>query len=349
MSRRAGYSGPMGARGRLGRLVFGAMAAEAVFTAVRLRIADLIGDEQRDGTQLAAETGTDVGALTRLLRALAALDLMSEPAPAQFRLTEAGQLLRSDHPDSMHAFVRTFGDPTMLRAWRELGTAVRSGESTYDKVNGASLFEYLASNPEVLQLFTATMRQGTVLTGQQLVCTYDVNPVRTVADVGGGDGTLLAALLKAHPHLRGILFDTADGLTGADRALGDAGVADRCECRAGDFFAGAPEGADLYMLKSVLRGWDDARAGTILAHIRAVIPDAGRLLIIEPVLPDIADGSLPATVYLGDLNLLVSAGTRLRSLSDYKRLCELTGFTLRTVTRLPLPFDFSVLEAAPTQ
>jgi hypothetical protein len=164
--------GVAAARARRGGLVFGAMAAEAVFTAARLRVADLLGDGQRSGAAIAKEIGADEGALTRL-RALAALELVSEPEPAQFRLTEAGQLPRSDRPESMHAFVRMFGDQTMLSAWRELDTAVRTGEATFDKVYGTSFFEHLSANPELSELFA-----------------------RSVAP---WDGTLLAAVLQAYP------------------------------------------------------------------------------------------------------------------------------------------------------
>lgn len=120
-------------------------------------------------------------------------------------------------------------------------------------------------------------------------------------------------MLQAYPGLRGILFDTADGLAQADRTLGNAGVGERCAIRVGDFLAAAPEGAELHLLKSALQDWDDDCAGTILAHIRRVTPDDGRLLIIEPVLPEVVDASLPSTMYLGDLTMLVNTGGRERT------------------------------------
>jgi hypothetical protein len=192
------------------------------------------------------------------------------------------------------------------------------------------------------------MRQGTALIAQQLPGIYDFGRFATIADLGGGDGTLIATVLHAHPGLRGILFDTADGLAEADRALQAAGVADRCETRAGDFFATAPDGADLYMLKSVIHDWDDERAETILGHVRAVIPDHGRLLIIERVLPDRVEGTLRSMMYLSDLNMLVNVGGRERTRVDFEQLCQRTGFQLDTVTPLAVPDAFSVLEAAPT-
>jgi len=247
----------------------------------------------------------------------------------------------------MYAFVRMFGDPTMLAAWRELEGAVRTGDAAFDKVYGTSFFDHLSANPEVSELFNSAMRQGTTLAAQQLPHQYDFGHFRTIADIGGGDGTLLAGLLQAHPRVRGILFDTATGIAEADRTLRDAGVGERCAILEGDFLTAAPEGAELYLLKSVIQDWDDDRAATILAHIRRVIPDDGRLLIIDPVLPEVVDGSLPSTTYLGGLNMLVNTGGRARTRADFEQLCVRTGFTLQTVTRLPAPVTISVLEATP--
>ncbi|QUR68262.1 methyltransferase [Mycobacterium spongiae] len=334
-------------RARLGALVFGAMAAEAVFAAAQLRIADVISDGQRSCDDIAAEIGALPTALARLLRVLAALELLAEPVPMQFRLTEAGQLLRADQPDSMLAFVRMFGDPVMLSAWRELETAIRTGETPFERIYGTGFFEHLSANPDLSERFNAAMRQGTAVAARQVLRHYDFGAFRTVADIGGGDGTLLAAVLVNHPSTRGILYDTAAGLAQAGATLAKAGVGDRCEVRTGDFLEAAPPGADLYIVKSVLQDWDDDNAGTILAHIRAVVPDHGRLLIIEPVLPERVDASAPVTMYLGDLNMLVNLGGRERTLAELKRLCEEAHFSTASTIRLAPPVALSMLEATP--
>jgi ubiquinone/menaquinone biosynthesis C-methylase UbiE len=334
-------------RTQIVQLVFGAMAAEVLFTAARLGIADRMGDAERTGSDVAGDIGADPTSVTRLLRTMAALGILTETAPGRFSLTEAGALLRSDRPDSMHSFVEMFGDPAMLAAWRELGHAVHTGETTFDRVFGTSFFGYLADRPELSARFNAAMRQGTAATAQQLPDAYDFGKYRTVADIGGGDGTLLTAVLAANPHLHGILFDTAEGLAQADATFTAAGVADRCQTVVGDFFRAAPEGADLYTIKSVLHDWDDDRCRTILAHMRNVIPAHGRLLIIEPVLPPTVDGTLPPQMYLSDLNMLVNVGGRERTRADFEELCADAGFRLTTVTPLPPPAAFSLLEAEP--
>lgn len=334
-------------RKKLVDLVFGHMAGQVVATTANLGLADLIGDEERTGAELAGRVGADPGALTRLLRALASLEVVTESKPDHFRLTDVGQALRTDQPDSVHAFVRMFCDPAMLAAWRELDTAVRTGETTFDRVFGLSFFDHLKANPELSGLFNASMRQGTRLTAQQLPAAYDFARFGTVADIGGGDGTLLASVLAAHEGVRGILFDTAEGLAQADGVLSAADVADRCATVPGDFFASAPEGADLYLLKSVIHDWDDDRCATILDHIRRAIPTDGRLLIVEPVLPEVVDGGLPPTIYLSDLNMLVNVGGRERTRADFESLCARAGFTVIGVTPLPPPSAFSLIEATP--
>jgi len=141
---------------------------------------------------------------------------------------------------------------------------------TFEKVYSTTFFDHLSANPELSEQFNAAMRQGTTLSAQQLLQHYDFGKFRTIADIGGGDGTLLAEVLQAYPSLRGILFDTAAGLAEANRTLTGANVVDRCAIRVGNFLAAAPEGADVYLLKSVLQDWDDDRAGVILGHIRRV-------------------------------------------------------------------------------
>jgi hypothetical protein len=333
---------------RIVDIAFGAMAAEVLFTAARLGVADLIGDGEAVAVDVAAAYDADGTSFTRLLRTMAAMGLLTEPAPGLFRLTTSGALLRSDDSHSLRAFVQMFGDPTMLAGWRELETAVRTGQTTFDKVYGTSFFDYLAQRPELSARFNAAMRQGTMAIATQLPTSYDFTRFHTVADIGGGDGTLLTAVLRANPALRGILFDTAEGLAQAAETFDDAAVSDRATTAVGDFFTSAPTGADLYLLKSVLHDWDDQRCATILTHVRQVIPGHGRLLIIEPVFPPTVDGAMPSTMYLSDLNMLVNAGGRERTRDDFQRLCTATDFCIDSVTKLPPPAAFSLLEASPT-
>lgn len=335
------------ARDTLVRIAYGAMATQTLGAAARLRVFDLIGDGERSAADLAAKCAADSQAMGRLLRALAGLGLLVERAPGAFAATPAGALLREDHPESLRAFVRMFTDPTLLRAWERLDDSVRSGAPAFDAFFGKDFFGHLAQQPQLSADFNAAMSQATRDTAALVPSAYDFRRCTVVADIGGGDGTLLAAILRAHPSLRGILFDSAEGLAQAGTKLVDEGLDDRCSLVTGDFFATAPEGADLYVLKSVIHDWGDEQCADILRHCRRVMPDSGRLLIVEPVLPPVVDPAAPGVVYLSDLNMLVNVGGRERTRDDFERLCSAAGFAIRTVARLPRPNRFSLIEAEP--
>jgi predicted O-methyltransferase YrrM len=335
------------ARGKLVQMILGPMAAQVVATAARLGLMDRIGDGAAAAEELAREYGTDPGATSRLLRTLAALDLLTETEPGRFCATPAGALLRTDRPDSLHSFSLMFSDPAMLRAWERLDDSVRTGRTAFDDVFGTDFFAHLKEHPELSARFNAAMSQGTRATAAALPAAYDFGRFGTVVDVGGGDGTLLAAVLRAHPTCRGVLHDTPEGLAQARETLERAGVEDRCELRTGDFFASVPDGGDLYLLKSVIHDWDDERAATILRHCRDALPEHGRVLVVEPVLRPTVDGSTPPVMYLTDLNMLVNVGGRERTRAEFETLLDRAGLTVTAVTPLPPPLAFSLIEAAP--
>ncbi|MCT2582115.1 methyltransferase [Actinophytocola gossypii] len=333
-------------RGALVHLVFGTMAAQAVRAAVRLGVPNALAGRERTAPEVAADCATDPDATRRLLRALAALDLLTETGPDTFALTPAGALLRSDQPGSLHAFAEMFTDETITGAWQRLDHAVRTGNTTFADVFGTDFFAHLKSRPELSATFNASMSQGTALVAETLPARYPFERFHTVADIGGGDGTLLAAILRAHPHLRGILYDTEEGQAEAGATLGP--VADRVDRATGDFFTGVPAGADVYLLKSVIHDWPDDACATILDHCRRVVPADGRLLIVEPILPDVVDEAAPPVMYLSDLNMLVNLGGRERTRADFDALCRRCGFALTDVVDLP-PAAFRIIEATPVQ
>ncbi|RDI55374.1 methyltransferase [Nocardia mexicana] len=322
-------------RGHVVGLVFGQMAGQLIATAARLHVADALGDGERTGAAIAEVIGAHELSTIRLCRALAAFGILAETEPGRFRLTETGALLRTDRPDSLNSFVQMFSDPAMQAAWGELGTAVQTGKPSFDTIFGVGFFEYLATHPQLSAQFNVSMRQGTSATARILPQHYDFAPFHTVADIGGGDGTLLAAVLNANSGLRGILYDTPEGSAQAAETLSVQGVSERCTVVAGDFFAAAPAGADLYLLKSIMHDWDDERAAVILGHIRRVLPDSGRVLIVEPILPDVVDDSVPPNMYISDLNMLVNLGGRERTRDDFETLCATAGLAVSTITTLP--------------
>ncbi|KAB8160191.1 helix-turn-helix domain-containing protein [Streptomyces sp. 3MP-14] len=333
------------ARADVMRLIFGTMAAQAVGAAARLGVLDALGERERTAEELATDCGAEPGSLLRLLRALAGLGLLTEERPGAFRATATGRVLRADHPGSFATVARVFTEPLMVRSWERLADAVRTGEPTFPQVFGRDFFGYLEERPALSAEFNASMSQGSRSTADVLPGAYDFAGRHTVVDVGGGDGTLLASILRAHPGLRGVVHDTPKGLAQARATMERAGVAERFDEAPGDFFASVPTGGDLYLLKSVLHDWNDERCVTLLGNCRAALPPGGRVLVVEPVLPPTVAPEL-AGFYLSDLNMLVNLGGRERTRDDFESLLTAAGLTLTQLVPLPLPSTFSLIEAA---
>ncbi|MER7405017.1 methyltransferase [Streptomyces sp. NPDC000070] len=336
----------MADRDLLVRLVFGSMAAQTVRAAVRLRIVELIGDTPRPAADVAADARAEPQPMTRLLRALAGLGLLREHSFGTFSVAPAGLLLDPGRPDSLTSFVRMFTDPAIIRAWERLGDSVRTGDVAFDTVFGTDFFSQLARQPELSAEFNAAMSQATAETAAALPHAFDFGRFAAVTDVGGGDGTLLTGVLAAFPGLTGVVYDTSEGLAQAPENLRRHGLTERCSLIAGDFFRAVPEGSDLYLMKSILHDWPDDRAVTILRHCRTVLPPGGRVLILEPVLPEVVGADGDGSTYLSDLNMLVNVGGRERTRQDFADLCEAAGLSLTSVTPLPEAEPFSLLEAS---
>lgn len=333
-------------RGALIERIGGYMTAHALGVVADLGIADLIKDGVRGSDELAAETGAHEPSLRRVLRLLAAIGVTTEPEPARFGLTEVGAQLRSDHPDSLRSFTRVFCSPMWFTAWQGLGRAVATGEPAFGEAEGSDFYTALAADTEFSALFHEAMGEESRIAAARVAAAYDFCGVTKVVDLGGGDGTLLAAVLTAHPHLRGTVFDSPNGVADAPAVLSKAGVADRCEVRPGDFFQDIPGDGDLYIVKSVFQDWNDEDALALLRSCRSRIPDTATLLIVGTVLPETpsADQSI---AYFTDVNMMVMAGGRERTESEFRAMLSETGFTVRSV-RFGAAGPLSMIEATPS-
>ncbi|MFF2225882.1 methyltransferase [Streptomyces globisporus] len=336
-------------RDLIARLAFGSMAAQTLRAAVRLGVFELVGDTRRRAADVAADTGAEAQPMTRLLRALTGLGLLREVSPDTFSVTAAGALLHPGRSDSLASFVRMFTEPAIVRAWEHLDDSVRTGGIAFDSVFGTDFFSHLAQDPELSSAFNAAMSQASSETAAALPHAFDFGRFTSVTDVGGGDGTLLAGVLAAHPGIEGVVLDTAEGLAEARNTVTRHGVEGRCSLVTGDFFLAVPGGSDLYVVKSVLHDWTDEQAVTILRHCREVLPPGGVVLIVEPVLPQVVDTTADAAdggmTYLSDLNMLVNVGGRERTRADFAELCRRAGLTLTAVTPLAGAAPFALIEA----
>jgi hypothetical protein len=301
-------------------------------------VPDALGDGSLDLDGLVARTGAHPDGLFRLLRAAAGLDLVGRTAEGTYTLTSGGQLLRTGVPGSIGNLAQLFCGDAVWRAWGELEWSVRTGEPSFEKLTGRPAFAYMADDPAMNAVFTEAMAEGTRVAAPGIVAACDLTGVTTLADVGGGNGTLLAAFLDAHPHLRGILFESPSGAT----AIVDA----RCEVVTGDFFGSVPT-ADAYVLKSVIHDWDDERSVTILSRVRAAMPAHGVLFLVEPILRDDPQ-ALPEQriLLMSDLNMLVCLGGRERTQEQFADLLTAAGLRITGVTPAA-DSGYSVMRAVP--
>jgi len=325
------------------RIARGYQLSQALYVAAKLGIADVLRSEPLAAEAVAQALGVRAPPLRRVLRALVAAGVFTELEDGRFATNHAAAALRADAPGHMRDVVVNFGEE-MYRAFGDLLHTVRTGETAFDLVYGVPLFEYYAANPQVEASAAARMQARTLTLASEFADCDVLRDARTVVDVGGGTGTLLATLLRHRQETRGVLLERPGMVKLARRYFREQGVADRCELVDGDFFASVPADGDLYVLKSVLHDWDDDRCIAILRSCRAAMNRAARLAIIELLLPERMTPSDPTlAAALLDLIMLAYAGGRERTKTEFTELLDQAG--LRLVSTTPLAGGPHVLEA----
>jgi 2,7-dihydroxy-5-methyl-1-naphthoate 7-O-methyltransferase len=297
-----------------------------------LRIADRIADGTSHITDLAQQTTADADSLQRVLRHLVGKGVFEESAPGWFTLNAAAYMLRDDHPSRLRfgLDLNGFGN-RMAYAWGGLLRAARTGKPAYAEIFGRPFWDDLEAHPDIAASFDALMGpSGHATPDPEVLVTPSWESVRTVIDVGGGTGTLLAEILRARPALRGTLVDLPRTVARSEAFFRAAGVQERATTVGQSFFDPLPAGADLYLLKSVLPDWSDAEAKEILRRCAEAARPAGRVVILNGVSPD-ADSSAPSP----DLLMLVLTGGRQRSLSEFRELAREAGLEVSAADRQP--------------
>jgi hypothetical protein len=325
----------------LTQILLGNRVQQAVYVAAKLGIADQVKDGPKTADDLARAIGVHPGALYRLLRVLASYEIFAEDEDHRFGLTPIASLLQTGTRESKRAFALWSGGLS-YELFGALEYTIRTGKPAFDHRYGMEFFEYLAQNPEVGTLFDEFMSRQTAPVGP-VVAACDFSGADVVVDVGGGRGELLAAVIAAHPPLRGVLVDRAPVIAGASRVFAAAGVADRCRIVSGDIFEAVPRG-DVYLLKNIVHGLEDADASRVLTNCRAAMNRGGKLLLVEFV---IAPGNDPSPGKLMDLLMLVGTrGGRERTEPEFRGLFASAGLCLSTITQTK--YAYSLIEAVAT-
>jgi SAM-dependent methyltransferase len=326
--------------------LYGTWIAQAVYAAARLELADHVAAMANDIATLAERTRTNPDALYRLMRALASVGIFTEESPRRFGLTPPAQSLRTDVPDSAKDLALFYGNE-VYRSYGHIVEAVRTGRTGFEMEYGVSLWDRVQMAADTGAAFRRGMGATTWRDQLPLPRTYDFSGIKCLVDVGGGEGTMLAAILHENPPMRGILVDIAAGVDPTMRHFTEAGVANRFTLMEGSAFDELP-GADGYLMSCVLHVMDDESSLKALSRIRDAIEPGGRLVILERI---VAPGDEQCLAKILDLSMLMTNGGRERTEAEWAEL--LAHANLKLTNLVPMPYftggaELVAIEAMPT-
>jgi ubiquinone/menaquinone biosynthesis C-methylase UbiE len=329
---------------RLFDLIQSHRVTAVIYVAARLGLAELLRDGPLALGKLAKATGADERALGRLLTALSTIGICSRSGGNRYALTDVGACLDSAAKHSLKGWA-ILETELLSKSWSGMLESVMTGKTAAQLQGVDDSFELMGRTPEIVDKFNAAMVELTRLVTPNILQSYDFSGIRQLMDVGGGSGELLGAIAQQNRKLRGTVFDLPRCAEAASKHLGQIGVDDRVEFVAGDFFKAVPAIADAIILKSIIHDWDDTRSITILRNCRKALPDEGKLLLVERLMPEtptMADEDREQA--LSDLNMLRGPGGLERTEGQYRELLDQSGFDL--VTSYPAG-RFNVIEARP--
>ncbi len=319
-------------RQKILQMSMGFMISQCIYVAAKLGIADLLKDGPKHCHDLAAATDTDSDSLYRLLRTLAGVGVFLETKPGCFQLTPLASCLQSQSADTVRDFIIIRGEQ-QYPCWGNLMYSLQTGQNVFEHTYGMDRYQYAKQNPGIAEVDVPTLTKLSAGDDAAVVAAYDFSTLEKLVDIGGGQGSLLAAILRRHPTLKGVLFEQPYVIEPARRLLKKEGVMDRCELVSGDFFESVPPGADIYLLKHVLHNWDDQKAIKILQNCHRAMAHRtragkGRLLVIERLILPGNDFSMSKFT---DLNMLVMHSGRERTEAEFGELFKIAGFKLTKI------------------
>jgi hypothetical protein len=325
------------------RMTAGLLIHQSLYAAAKLGIADFLKDGERSVSEIANALNANEDALYRVLRFLSANGVFERAGAETFANNVLSNYLRSDVPGSMRAFLIFRGSGYFFSPFSEFLYSVQTGKPGREKILGMDGFEYLRQNPEEARIFDEAMTATAANWAPVIAAAYDFGAWESLMDVGGGNGILLAEILRSFPGLRGVLADQAHVLERArERGFLAGELAERVSLEPCDFFQRIPAGCRAYLMKSVIHDWDDEHSVAILRKCRHVVPSDGALLLVEYCL---ADDGKPSLGKMIDVVMLAVTGGKERTLEQYRKLLSAGGFRLSR--SVPVTSDLMIVEAIP--
>jgi len=324
---------PSPANTQLLQLASASWASRCLHVVAELGVADALGDGPQSTEGLAKATGAQPQALYRVLRLLGSLGIF-EWRNGTWNHTEASRFLRSDHPESLRDYVRMLGLPVFWSAFEDLEHSLRTGECAFVKRHPEGVFQYLAKHREEGRIFNSAMTSKSHRDIAAILPAYDFSQFATIADIAGGRGHLLRAILKSSPKTQGILFDqphvVAEVTPEQGEKLGVVG---------GSFFTDSMPKADAYLLMNIIHDWPDEESIRILSAIRRAMPERARVLVIETVVPETPGPHLSKEL---DICMMALPGGMERTQNEYASLAAKCSLRLERMVETLSPY--SVLE-----
>jgi len=327
---------------RMVELITGSLASQVIRTFAEMSIADLLAEHPASAASITEATGSDLGAMKRLLRAGVALGLVTVDKDELFAGTPLSKTLQQDTPGSLKGWATIMGSPGAWLPWGNFVEAIRTGQRQTQATLGKEYFDYLAQAPAEAEAFMVGMGGISDVISHKAADMIDTRSVTVAADIGGASGAFLYALMARNEKLEGIVFERPNVAAAAEAAARKAGLSRRTKVVAGNFLEAVPE-SDLYLLKWILHDWDDSDCIKILSNCRRSMRPGGRVIALELQLGEIDDPGLSS---LMDLNMLVVLNGRERSAHEYSDLFAAAGLRMTRVTPLKAPLGpWSVLES----
>ena len=324
------------------QLLFGKQLTYSLSGVARLGVADHMTGKPQPVEEIAAKAGAHAPSLYRVMRMLAGFGVFKEGPQRHFALTPVGGLLKTGVPGSLRYMAMMFGEEFSTRAYEHIAECLRSGGDGVTEAYGKPIWEVLAERPEQCETFQQAMTNSTSVAADGIVEAYDFSGIERLADVGGGHGLLLAAILRANAHVQGVLFDRPEVVEHVPEQQ-FTGCEGRITTEAGSFFERVPDGCDAYLLKHIIHDWSDEHCRTILILMREKLPKHGRVLVCEMVVSD-EPGPTPAKLL--DIEMLVmTVGGKERTPEEFRELFASSGLRLNRIVATARPI--SVIEALP--
>ena len=323
-------------------LLSGPYVAGALACLAQFGIPDLVADGPKSPEELSKKLAVQPRALYRLMRATACVGVLAEAPDGRFSETPLSAVLRNDANPSLRALAIMGGREWHGFGWSHLADSVRTGRPAMELTRGTPIFEFLEKNPEEAAIFDEAMTALSMMDAPAVAAAYSFAGVKSIVDVAGGMGLLLATILKQNPNLRGTLCDLAHVI---ERAKSGplAGVIDRCAFLTCDIFVSVPAGADMYMMKHIIHDWPDEECVKILKACRRAVNAGGKLLVIDNVIKP-GNDFFPGKFL--DLQMLIFPGGRERTEQEFSELFQASGWKLTRV--IPLSVPNSVIEGVPS-